>query len=68
MDQRKEVKRHPFDFGIRKFKEQLREAGMPKSQVNEAVRLYKKKVYDKVAEVKARMEAELKEKNDASKK
>jgi len=39
---------------------------MSKHEINETVALYKQKVADRIAEVKAKMEAEFKEKNDAS--
>jgi len=35
---------------------------MPKKQLNQTVAIYKKKVYTKVAEVKAKMQAEYDEK------
>lgn len=59
-------KRHPFDFKIKELKKYLKAGGMGKHELNKTVVLYKKKVYDKVAEVKAKMEAELKEKLDAA--
>ena len=55
----KQVKPQPFDFGIKKFKRQLREAGASRSYVNRAAKLYKEKVYERVAEVKAKMEKEM---------
>lgn len=55
-------KRQPFNFGIRKFKQDLRAAGAPKSYVNKAAKLYKEKVYTRVAEVKASMQKEFEEK------
>jgi hypothetical protein len=56
-------KRTPFAFGIKALKRTLREAGMPKKELNEAVRLYKEKVYTEVAKVKADMEKEFEKKS-----
>lgn len=53
------VKQPPFDFGIKRLKKYLKDAGMPKKQANETLRLYKERVYTKVEEVKAKMEEEL---------
>lgn len=51
--------RQPFDFKIKALKRQLALGGMSKHDINKTVALYKHKVYDKVTEVKAKMEAEL---------
>ena len=59
-------KRQPYNFGIKALKRQLIQGGMSKHEINETVALYKQKVEDRIAEVKAKMEAEFKEKNDAS--
>lgn len=59
-------KRQPFDFKIKELKRYLKAGGMGKHEMNATVKLYKQRVYDKVAEVKTKMEAEFKEKNDAS--
>lgn len=56
------TKPRPFDFGIRRFKKSLKEAGAPQSYINKAAKAYKEKVYTKVAEVRAEMEAEAKRK------
>ncbi len=56
------VSKHPFDFGIKRFKKTLKEAGAPQSYINKAAKAYKEKVYTKVAEVKAQMEKEFEEK------
>ena len=61
-------KRQPFDFKIKELKRYLKAGGMGKHEINETVALYKKRVYDKVAEVKAKMEKELEEKLNASNK
>ena len=58
--------RQPYDFGIKALKRQLLQGGMGKHEINKTVALYKQKVEDKIAEVKAKMEAELKEKLDAA--
>lgn len=63
--------RQPFDFGIKRFKRTLKEAGAPQSYINKAAKAYKEKVYTKVAEVRAQMQKEfdekqLKESKDAS--
>jgi len=54
--------KQPFDFKIKALKRELKAAGMPKKQLNQTVAIYKKKVYTKVAEVKAKMQAEYDEK------
>lgn len=54
--------KHPFDFGIKRFKQTLREAGAPQSYINKAAKAYKEKVYTKVEEVKAQMQKEFDEK------
>ena len=59
-------KRQPYDFGIKALKKNLQQGGMGKHDINKTVALYKQKVKDRIAEVKAKMEAEFKEKNDAS--
>lgn len=58
-DLHKPAVRQPFDFKIKALKRQLKAAGMPKKQLNQTVALYKKKVYDRVAEVKEKMEKEI---------
>lgn len=55
--------KQPFSFGIKALKRTLREAGMPKKELNETVRLYKEKVYTEVAKVKADMEKEFESKS-----
>jgi len=65
------TKKQPFDFGIKRFKRTLKEAGAPQSYINKAAKAYKEKVYTKVAEVRAQMQKEfdekqLKESKDAS--
>jgi len=57
-------RRQPFDFGIKRLKKSLRDAGMPKKQINEAVKMYKFKLYTRVEEVKAKMEKELLDASD----
>lgn len=49
----------PFDFKIKELKRYLKVGGMDKHKINATVKLYKQKVYDRVAEVKAKMEKEL---------
>lgn len=56
------TKKQPFDFGIKRFKRTLKEAGAPQSYINKAAKAYKAKVYTKVAEIRAEMEAEAKKK------
>lgn len=51
-------KQPPFDFKIKALKRYLREQGMPKAELNKTVRLYKERVYTRVEEVKAKIEAE----------
>lgn len=52
------VKQPPFDFGIKRLKKYLKDAGMPKKQANATIRLYKERLYTRVEEVKAKMEEE----------
>lgn len=76
MESSKEISttvKQPFDFGIKRFKKSLKEAGAPQSYINKAAKVYKDKVYTKVAEVKAEMQREfyekqLQENKDASNK
>lgn len=56
----KPVKRQPFDFGIKRLKRQLAEGGMSKSDINKVVKMYKQRLYERVEEVRAKMEKELK--------
>jgi hypothetical protein len=58
-EETQEVKRHPFNFGIQKMKRELKAGGMSKSQINKTVRLYKEKLYARIAEVKAKMDKEM---------
>lgn len=51
--------RPPFNMNIKDFKRLLDEQGVPKSARNKAIKEYKNRVYDRVAEVKAKMEKEL---------
>ena len=60
--------RQPFDFKIKALKQYLKAGGMDKHKINKTVKLYKERVYAKVAEVKAKMEKELEEKLNASNK
>lgn len=55
----KEIKRQPFNFGIKSLKKQLAAGGMSKSDINKTVKLYKERLYTRVAEVRAKMEKEL---------
>lgn len=59
-------KRQPFDFKIKELKRYLKKGGMGKHEINATVKLYKQRVYDRVAEVKAKMEKELDEKLNVS--
>ena len=54
--------KQPFNFGIKRFKRDLAAAGAPKAYINRASKIYKEKVYVRVEEVKAKMEAEFAEK------
>lgn len=56
--------RQPFDFGIKRLKKSLKAAGMSKSDVNKAVKMYKFKLYTRVEEVKAKMEKEMLDASD----
>lgn len=60
----KRVVRQPFDFGIKRLKRELAQGGMSKSDINKAVKMYKFKVYTRVAEVKAKMEKEMLDASD----
>lgn len=60
--------RQPFDFKIKELKRYLEKGGMGNHKINATVKLYKQRVYDKVAEVKAKMEKELEDKINASNK
>lgn len=51
--------RLPFDFKIKELKRHLKTIGMSKKAINKTIKIYKEKVYTRVAEVKERMEKEL---------
>lgn len=51
------TKPHPFDFGIKRLKKELAAGGMSKSDINKTVKLYKQKLYKRIEEVKAKMDA-----------
>lgn len=51
------TKPHPFDFGIKRLKRELAAGGMSKSDINKTVKLYKGKLYKRIEEVKAKMDA-----------
>jgi len=50
--------RQPFDFGIKRLKKELALGGMSKKDINKTVKLYKTRVYERVEEVRAKMQAE----------
>lgn len=51
------VVRQPFDFGIKELKRVLDRMGMPKDEKNKTIKMYKERLYERVEEVKAKMEA-----------
>ena len=53
------VGRHPFDFGIKELKRVLDRMGMPKAEKNKTIRIYKERLYQRVEEVKEKMEKEI---------
>ena len=61
-------KQQPFDFGIKSLKKQLAAGGMSKRDINKTVKMYKERLYTRVAEVREKMEKELLEKNNAANK
>lgn len=52
-------KQQPFDFGIKELKRVLDRMGMPKAEKNRTIRMYKERLYQRVDEVRAKMEAKL---------
>ncbi len=50
-------KRQPFNFGIKELKRVLSRMDMPKAEKNRTIRMYKERLYTRVDEVKAKMEA-----------
>lgn len=50
-------KRQPFNFGIKELKRVLDRMDMPKAEKNRTVKMYKFRLYTRVDEVKAKMEA-----------
>ena len=50
------VIRHPFDFGIKEFKRVLDRMDMPKAEKNKTIKMYKERLYERVEEVKEKME------------
>lgn len=48
-----------FNMGIKQLKRTLRNTGMPKSDINKTVKLYKQRLYKRVGEVKSKMEDKL---------
>lgn len=53
-------KNNPFDFGIKELKRVLSKMDMPKSEKNKTIKLYKQRLYQRVEEVKGRMENAIK--------
>lgn len=51
-------KRHPYNFGIKKLKQELQQGGMSKRDINRSVKIYKEKINERIAVVKAKMEKE----------
>lgn len=52
-------KNNPFDFGIKELKRVLSKMDMPKSEKNKTIKLYKQRLYQRVEEVKEKMEDKL---------
>lgn len=50
-------KREPFNFGIKELKRVLDRMDMPKGERNKTIKLYKDRLYTRIDEVKAKMEA-----------
>ncbi len=48
-------KRQPFNFGIKELKRVLSRMDMPKAEKNRTIRMYKERLYTRVAEVKEKM-------------
>ena len=53
------VVRHPFDFGIKELKRVLDRMGMSKAEKNRTIKIYKERLYQRVDEVRAKMEEKL---------
>ena len=52
--------RQPFNFGIKELKRVLDRMDMPKAEKNRTIRMYKERLYQRVDEVRAKMEEKLK--------
>ena len=50
-------KRQPFNFGIKELKRVLDRMDMPKAEKNRTIRMYKERLYERVDEVKQKMDA-----------
>lgn len=53
-------KRQPFNFGIKELKRVLSRMDMPKAEKNRTIKMYKERLYQRVDEVRAKMEEKLK--------
>lgn len=51
--------RQPFNFGIKELKRVLSRMDMPKAEKNRTIKMYKERLYTRVDEVRAKMEAKL---------
>lgn len=49
-------KRQPFDFGIKELKRVLDRMGLTKAEKNKTIKMYKERLYERVEEVKEKME------------
>ncbi len=52
--------RQPFNFGIKELKRVLDRMDMPKAEKNRTIKMYKERLYQRVEEVRAKMEEKLK--------
>ena len=51
--------RQPFNFGIKELKRVLDRMDMPKAEKNRTIKMYKERLYQRVDEVRAKMEEKL---------
>jgi len=55
----RDFKRQPFNFGIKELKRVLDRMDMPKAEKNRTIKMYKERLYQRVDEVRAKMEEKL---------